>query len=273
MQALFLLLLGAILCAAQPVHIGVFGLFRPKELSVRPVRGATLLIESASKKTLLEGAQIAIFRLAENPRITASRRDGGDADFILAVPRRIERQFHGTLRISRNESRLIAIVTMDREVAVASIIAAESPPGAGLEALKAQAVVTRSYLTASKKRHSGFDFCDTTHCEFLRSPPPPESLFAKATADTNGFVLSYRGITIPAMFSAVCGGTTRSLADARWAEENYPYFAVDCPYCKGRARLGHGLGLCQNGSKAMASGGSTFRQILSRYFPAAVITR
>jgi len=30
---------------------------------------------------------------------------------------------------------------------------------------------------------------------------------------------------------------------------------------------GHSIGLCQRGAKALADGGSTFRQILSPYFP------
>jgi stage II sporulation protein D len=30
---------------------------------------------------------------------------------------------------------------------------------------------------------------------------------------------------------------------------------------------GHGIGLCQRGAKAMAEGGSTFREIISHYFP------
>jgi peptidoglycan hydrolase-like amidase len=51
---------------------------------------------------------------------------------------------------------------MDLEVAVASAVAAETLPGTPLEALKAQANVTRSYDLAGR-RHAGFDLCDTKH--------------------------------------------------------------------------------------------------------------
>src|SRR6266571_2973368 len=60
---------------------------------------------------------------------------------------------------------------MDRETATASVVAAENTPDTPLEALKAQAVAARSYFVAGRGRHHDFDFCDTTHCQFLREPP------------------------------------------------------------------------------------------------------
>ena len=87
---------------------------------------------------------------------------------MLSVPGRIERRFRGTLEVASRGGALEAVVSLDIETAVASVVAAESPPGAPLEALKAQAVVARSYYLATRGRHAGFDFCDTTHCQFLR---------------------------------------------------------------------------------------------------------
>src|SRR5260221_13879275 len=95
---------------------------------------------------------------------------------------------------------------MDVETAVASIVVAESPPHAPMEALKAQAVAARSFLAAGKGRHSGFDFCDTTHCQFLRQPPAADSPAAQATSATRGLVLAYKGRGFAAMYSASCGG-------------------------------------------------------------------
>jgi peptidoglycan hydrolase-like amidase len=141
----------------------------------------------------------------------------------------------------------------------------------------AQAVVSRSYYTAGHGRHAGFDFCDTTHCQFLREPPPAQSPAAIAAAHTRGLALFYRDAPLAAMFSASCGGRTRSLEDP--PADGYPYFAVECPYCRRGPRVrcsycdpkapgaGHGFGLCQTGAKGMAAEGATFREILSRYFP------
>ena len=61
-------------------------------------------------------------------------------------------------------------------------MAAESTPDAPSEALKALAVAARSYFVAGKGRHREFDFCDTTHCQFLREPPASTSAAARTVA-------------------------------------------------------------------------------------------
>ena len=129
--------------------------------------------------------------------------------------------------------------------------------------------MARSFLVAARGRHEGFDFCDTTHCQFLRESPPPGSLSAKAATETRSLVVLYQGRPIPALYSANCGGRTRTLADAGWNEEAYPYFAVDCPI-KG-AIAGHRIGMCQEGAAQMARKGKSFREILAIYFPATTV--
>jgi peptidoglycan hydrolase-like amidase len=261
-------------------------LFRPSEVVVRPVPGQALMVEAGAARMVLEGGQTLRLRAVGNvvelagasaPSVHAAPRGGGE--FVLSVPGEIERRFRGELEVRAEAGTLVAVVAMDREVAVASAVAAESPPGASIEALKAQAVVTRSYYTAARGRHHGFDFCDTTHCQFLREPPPPDALAAIAAERTRGMVLGYRGATVATLFSASCGGRTCALANPEPGE--YPYFAVDCVYCRRGPRVrcsycdprgegaGHGFGLCQTGAKGMAAAGATFREILRHYFPNA----
>jgi len=103
-------------------------------------------------------------------RFVVTARDGSPVPFELAVPGKLRRVYRGRLTLTAHNGVLLAVVSMDRETAVASIVAAEMPASAPLEALKAQAVVARSFLVAGG-RHVGYDFCDTTHCQFLRSRP------------------------------------------------------------------------------------------------------
>jgi stage II sporulation protein D len=121
---------------------------------------------------------------------------------------------------------------MDGETAVASIVAAEMVESAPMEALKAQAVATRSFLAAGK-RHLDFDFCDTTHCQFLKSPPQPMSRVARAVEATRGLVIAYGGKPLAAMYSSRCGGQTHSLRDVGADPgDGYPYFSVPCAWCR-----------------------------------------
>jgi stage II sporulation protein D len=247
------------------VAISVFSLFHPVELEVQPARLSVVVVEQNGSQRTLEGSGAMKLR---GPA-TASGRDGAETAFILSVPGKIRREFHGRLEIREQDGQLLAIVRMDRETAVASIVAAESPPFAPLEARKAQAVVARSFLIASRNRHEGFDFCDTTHCQFLREAPAAQSLSAKATEETKDLVVAYQGRAIAALYSANCGGKTRTLEEAGWNAEAYPYFAVEC-LVRG-AVSGHRIGMCQQGAAEMARNGKSFREILALYFPATVL--
>jgi len=246
------------------VRIGVFGLFHPVEVEVQPLRGNILVVESEGKKQILQGSDVIKLHAAA----LVQGRDGGEAAFRLSVPGKIRREFHGRLEIRRDKSQLLAIVEMDRETAVASVVAAEMPR-APAEAQKAQAVVARSFLTSALGRHPEFDFCDTTHCQFLREPPPEGSAAVSAQRSTRALVLAYQGKILAALYSAECGGRTRTLEEAGWHVEEYPYFAVDC--LSTGSVSGHQIGMCQNGAAAMARRGRTFREILNHYFPATSI--
>jgi stage II sporulation protein D len=162
---------------------------------------------------------------------TATARNGGAVGFRLTVPGKFQRVYWGRLILQARYGELLAVVQMDRETAVASIVASEMGETAPIEALKAQAVATRSFLSAGA-RHLDFDFCDTTHCQFLKSPPPMTSRVFGAVQATRGLVIEYLGKPLAAMYSSRCGGHTRSLRDVGLEPgESYPYFAVPCAWC------------------------------------------
>jgi peptidoglycan hydrolase-like amidase len=54
------------------------------------------------------------------------------------MPGKISRRYSGKLEIASEPRELRVLVIMELETAVASIVAAESPPHAPMEALKAQ---------------------------------------------------------------------------------------------------------------------------------------
>ena len=244
------LLLASLTARAQQaqVRFGVLGLFHPKELVLEQGSEQVLSIRAggaAGTPALVlngePGRRIATFR-ANGDRViagarsanswTATARDGGAVAFRLTVPGKIHRVYRGRLTIEILNGELIAVTSMDRETAVASIVAAEMDESAPLEALKAQAVATRSFL-ASGSRHLDFDFCDSTHCQFLRSPPPATSRVSAAVQATQGLVLEFRGSPLAAMYSSRCGGRTHSLREAGMEPgEGYPYYGVQCTWCR-----------------------------------------
>ena len=338
---LFWLLFASHPASAQSVRVGVLGLFRPHEFSLAAFPGAAVILRADQQNFVLEtssGRGIAQVRVFEDAmllevgnqtvrasEVHATGRAGGAVDFVLAIPDKICRRYRGTLEVKLSRGVLVPIVTMDLETAVASTVQAESAPGTSIEALKAQAVATRSYFVAAKGRHHDFDFCDTTHCQFLREPPAPGTRSALATRLTAGLVLAYRDRPFAAMFTRSCSGRTRTPAELGFSDHGYPYFPVNCDYCRthpshwrtqlsrehaarlvqfgesGRLEIdrrlgwnavpsnnftvrgsgrevvlrgsgqGHGIGLCQQGARAMAADGADFRQILDHYYPNATL--
>jgi stage II sporulation protein D len=229
------------------VRIGVFGLFHPLELTVSASAGSALMVRGGKERFVLEkssGIDSLSVRVVDDltvvtwgshavraTELTVSDREGEPVDFILAVPGKITRPYHGTLKIKPSAGTLIAIVTMNRETAVAAVVAAESTPQTPLEALKAQAVAARSYLVAGRGRHAEFDFCDTTHCQFLRERPAPSTAAAQAVAATRGLVLAYDSHPVAAMYNRSCSGRTHTLAELGLPANAYPYYSVECKHC------------------------------------------
>ena len=241
-----LILLLALNAAAygNELRIGVFGLFHPTELVLRAAPRSTLLISLAGTEWKLEAPRTARFRAGrtgilctsgDRVATTSMVRISGTASrtgFILSVPGKIERRFVATLDIRVRGGELVPVVITDLETAVASVVAAESVPGAPVEALKAQAIAARSFYVASSARHPDFQFCDTTHCQFLKEPPLESDAAAAAASASRGLILLHAGAPLAALFSASCGGRTRTLAEAGMAADGYPYYAIECRPCQ-----------------------------------------
>jgi len=144
---------------AATVTIGVFGLFHSTTFDLEPYGPSRIEVRCGTSTSTLEGQRHA--RL--NMSCTASGLNGTSVDFILSIPGKIRRHYQGTLETRKIERELLALVRMPLETAVASTVAAEAPPNASPAMLEAQAIVTRSYFSAPHNRHSGFEYCDTSH--------------------------------------------------------------------------------------------------------------
>jgi hypothetical protein len=244
----------------------VFGLLHPTRLNVYPYANARLHVGSK----ILEGPRAMTIDASQTP-ITVTGPNHDPVSFVLEIPGVIRRHYSGTLMITSTGLLLRPIVRMDREVAVSSIAGAELPAhGTPVQALAAQALASRSFLcaAAATPRHADAQFCDTTHCQFLRAPAPANSAVERAVRLTNGLVLSAGTSVIPAHYSAACGGHTDN------AElDHYRYRSVVCEAClrKSARRRGHGLGLCQTGAIALAQSGWDFEQIVAKYYPGCEI--
>ncbi len=132
----------------------------------------------------------------------------------------------------------VRIVSRERTVElaledyVAGVVAAEAGAETEVEALRAQAVLARTFALKNLGRHTveGYDFCSTTHCQ--RFTPARNVRAAQAAQQTRGEVaLDADGRLIEAYYHASCGGHT---ADIRtlWGAKGPSYLrGVRDPFC------------------------------------------
>jgi peptidoglycan hydrolase-like amidase len=239
-----------VLCAdlcAQAVNIGVLSIFHPTELMLSAGEKQELLVSGAGQQFFVTaGSDCRVLKIQASAdgvlakcgqkemrakEIQASSRNRNATTFVVVVPEKIKREYRGKLRVIAKDGVLIPIVEMDLETAVGSVVGAEMTEDTPLEALKAQAVATRSYFAAGGGRHASFDFCDLTHCQFLRGPASVDSPAAEAAMETRGMILAYNGKTVAAMFTRSCGGHTRTPKEIGLPASVYPYFSVICEFC------------------------------------------
>jgi stage II sporulation protein D len=107
------------------------------------------------------------------------------------------------------------------------------------EALKALAVVVRSYMLAHTGRHAsdGFDFCDTTHCQLYRgeqdlSNRADSPAVTDAIDRTAGLILRYEGRAVEGFYGAACGGLSATPSMVWGGTSNYPYSRIVCRWCR-----------------------------------------
>ena len=119
------------------------------------------------------------------------------------------------------------------------VVRSEMPVKYEIEALKAQAVVARTYtiyqITHSKEKHNNADICDNYAC--CQAWISKEDRFAKweeldaegnwqkivdAVNSTQGKVITYNGDVIDAFFHSNSGGITETASNV-WGGQNFPY--------------------------------------------------
>jgi len=114
------------------------------------------------------------------------------------------------------------VATIPLEVYVARVLAGEAEPGAPDAAQQALAVAIRTYAIVNEGRHrrEGFDLCDTTHCQVMRTA---NDYSRRAALSTAGRVLTLNGKPVEIFYSANCGGRSERAADVWPGGTRFPY--------------------------------------------------
>ena len=126
------------------------------------------------------------------------------------------------------------VVTVPLEDYVLGVLSVEAAVEDEIEALKAQAIVSRTYALKNLGRHAseGFDLCSNTHCQQYVSEARGSEKMSRAVIETTGEVLfDASGQPADAYFHAACGGYTANF-ETLWGTPGPSYLrGVRDDYC------------------------------------------
>ncbi len=170
-----------------------------------------------------------------------------------SVPRPLQlfpQNTEATISVYISDEQTIRQLSLDAYLMC--VVAAEMPSSFHIEALRAQAVASRSY-TCFRMRQNGGNGCashpqadvctDHTCCQaYLSGDSEIDTLILQAVMDTSGEILTYEGSVINALYHACSGGFTensesvfstalpylRSVESPN--EESYPQYAAQLEF-------------------------------------------
>jgi stage II sporulation protein D len=179
---------------------------------------------------------VSLGAIGDRVRFNGTKLLGSDVDVAGFPELRLDGKSVGSrLRIVARNGRVMAVAVVPLETYVAAVISRETPPLFHPEALKAQAVATRTYAVGAlrKPRDPSFDVVGSVEDQVFEGHGDVEEVFRAAARETRGLVLLYDGAPARTVFHSTCGGRTESAANA-WGGKDIPYLGSrSCGDCQG----------------------------------------
>lgn len=135
--------------------------------------------------------------------------------------------YRGKLELKWAENSTDGVNQLPADNYLAGVIPSEVPFTFPPEALKAMAVVARTYAVSHLGRHSGegFDVCSEVHCQVYRGLSQEHPNTSRAVLETQSELLLFKEKPADTTFHACCGGHGVDVKDA-WSESSaLPYLA------------------------------------------------
>lgn len=141
-------------------------------------------------------------------------------------------KYSGNIIVWRGENSLYLINELPIEEYVKDVVAVEVGKNWDMEALKAQAVVTRTYAIYQKKANANsgmiYDIASSVLHQLYKGSNSDVRV-SYAVTSTKGEVLTYDGKVIEAFYHSTCGGMTENPEEV--FGKSYPYLKATAGEC------------------------------------------
>jgi stage II sporulation protein D len=189
-----------ILLLAQATHstvdVRVLEIFHPHNLNIVFNRD-TIEVELENGILHVDGKKKSVFFIQQHSKIF--------------IKDKITRQYEGTTKIYPGLDEIIIINRVPIGAYLSSVVGAEMGK-APLEAQKAQAIVSRTYLFKNFNRHGKYDFCDLTHCQVYKGKESASAVSRTAVSETDNILLWDGNKLAEVYYHSTCGGKTASFS-------------------------------------------------------------
>ncbi len=143
--------------------------------------------------------------------------------------------YRGKLTLFEDKFGKITVVNkIDLESYLYGVIKSEMLINSPIEALKAQAVVARTYAIRNQDKFTtdfGFGLSSDVRSQVYNGIEDEHEIARKVVKETRWSILTFRKEPISAFYHSACGGST--LASKDWHGKSIPYLKSSaCPFCQ-----------------------------------------
>ena len=190
-------------------------IIKGQKFSNKKIKGLTLKNESNRTIIFFDKNKQKIYDLKNKAKIEVKSSDGRG----IWVG---QKRYSGILNLLIIDSEILVINILGIESYLSSVVGSEMPTKWPLEALKAQAIASRTY--ALKQKGNNFYDVDSTQLNQVYSGLEARNYKTiRAVRSTRSLVLTYKNKLINALFHSSSGGMTENSQDV-WRSK-YPYLS------------------------------------------------
>ena len=137
--------------------------------------------------------------------------------------------YRGSFLLSRSDGNITVVNAVHMDNYLYGVLGKEMSSSFPREALKAQAICAKNFVLGEEGRHSGFDVCNTTHCQVYAGVSGESDSIRAAVDAVSGKAAYYNGKIVPLYFFATSGGATESVVNV-WGMDIAYLQSVSDPY-------------------------------------------
>ena len=202
-------------------------IIKGQKFSNKKIKGLTVKKENNRTSLFFDKNKQKIYDLKNKVKLVVKSSDGRG----IWVG---QKRYSGILNLLVLESEILVINILGIEKYLSSVVGSEMPAKWPLEALKAQAIASRTYAL-KQKGNPIYDIDSTQKNQVYNGLESRTYKTVRAVRSTRSLVLTYKNKLINALFHSSSGGMTENSQDV-WKNE-YPYLSSVKDFDKNNPKL------------------------------------